>query len=464
MRKLLILSLIYGALNLSAAQTPESLESYFRLGLRENLALKQKKLDYKSSLLALQKARGMFLPNLTFDTRYSRAGGGRMINFPLGDLFNPVYGSLNQIFQALGQPAQNFPRLENQQIPFLREKEHDTKLRLVQPLFQPALYYNVEIYRQQSLANREALNSYKNILLRDIGLAYFNYMLALRSVQVYHGALKVLQDNVTLSRTLVRNGLRTRELLFQAKAEQARVQQQLNESLNKKHLAASYFNFLLNRQLDDSINVSEALPFSTTEMADPRALRQQALQNRFEFLQLQRGQEAQKAAGRLHGSSWLPNLTLVADYGFQGESYRFSNKDDYWMASVLLQWNIYNGGQDDTQKQMARISLEQLRLREQELTRQIELDVDRQYRRLIDRQQALITAQKQARAAGEAFRIIQKQYRQGQVAWLIFNSAREKLTRARLALEISHIEIQKQQLQLAAATGALVQPFLNKEN
>ncbi len=464
MRKLLILGLISGALSLAAAQTPESLEAYFRLGLRENLALKQKRMDYEISLLALEKARGMFLPNLTFDSRYSRAGGGRMIDFPLGDLFNPVYGSLNQIFQALGQPTQNFPLLENQQIPFLREKEHETKLRLVQPIFQPALYYNAEIYRQQSLADREALNSYKNILIRDIGLAYFNYMLALRSVKIHRGALEVLRDNVTLSKTLVRNGLRTREILFQARAEQARVEQQLNESLNQKHLAASYFNFLLNRALDDSIIVNETLPFSTVEMADPRALRQQALKNRFEFLQLQRGRDAQKAVSGLHGSSWLPSLTLVADYGYQGESYRFRDKDDYWMASALLQWNLYNGGQDEAQKQMARVSLRQLQLREQELTRQIELDVDKQYRQLINRQKAFITAQKQARAAGEAFRIIQRQYQEGRAVWLTLNDAREQLTRARLALEISQIEIHKQRIKLAAATGALVQPFLSKEN
>ena len=463
MRKLIILGLISGLLNLLAAQAPESLEAYFRLGLRENLALKQKQTDYKISLLALEKARGMFLPNLTFDSRYSRAGGGRMIDFPLGDLFNPVYGSLNQIFQSLGQPTRNFPMLENQQIPFLREKEHETKLRLIQPVFQPALYHNAEIFRQKSLANRAALNSYKNTLIRDIGLAYFNYMLAMRSVTIYRGALKLLADNVALSQALVRNGVRTREVLFQARAEQARVEQQLNESLNRQHLAASYFNFLLNRALDDTIRVSETLPFSTVEMADPQALRQQALRNRFEFLQLQRGQAAQKAVSSLHNSSWLPSLTLVADYGFQGENYRFSDKDDYWMASALLQWNIYNGGQDETQKQMARLSLQQLQLRERELTRQIELDVDNQYRQLINRQKSFITAQKQARAAEEAFRIIQRQYREGQAVWLTLNDAREKRTRARLALEISQIEIYKQRIKLAAATGALLQPFLSKE-
>ncbi len=463
MRTFLTAFLISVLLSLAAAQTPVPLEEYFRLGLRQNLALKQKEADYELSLLALEKARGMFLPNLTFDSRYSRAGGGRMIDFPLGDLFNPVYGSLNQIFQALGQPTQNFPLLENQQIPFLREREHETKLRLIQPVFQPALYFNAEIRRQQVMARQAALNSYKNILIRDIGLAYFNYLQARRGEKIYRGALKVMRENAALSASLLKNGVVTRDVTQSARAELAQLEQQLIEADNKVRLAASYFNFLLNRPLDDSIRVDNSLPFSTLEMADVQALRQQALKNRYEFMQLSSGQRARKAQGRLHGAAYLPTLSLVADYGFQGESYRFSDKDDYWMASALLQWNIYNGGQDETERQMALISLKQLQLRERELTRQIELDVDNQYRRLIYLQKSFWAAQKQVRAAEEAFRIIRARYKAGESLWLNLSDAREKMTRARLALEISQLEIYKQRINLAAATGALVQPFLSKE-
>jgi len=105
------------------------LNEYIEIGLENNLALKQKNFSYQKSSAALKEAQGMFLPSISIEARYSRAGGGRDIIFPIGDLVNPIHQTLNALLQA-----QQFPGdLPNEVIPFLREEEHDTKLRLVQP-------------------------------------------------------------------------------------------------------------------------------------------------------------------------------------------------------------------------------------------------------------------------------------------------------------------------------------------
>jgi outer membrane protein TolC len=88
---------------------------------------------------ALHEARGMFLPSVGIEARYTRAGGGRVIDLPIGDLMNPVYGTLNTLPEAFGQPAPFPENLPNQRIPFLREREQETKVRVIRPLFQPAL-------------------------------------------------------------------------------------------------------------------------------------------------------------------------------------------------------------------------------------------------------------------------------------------------------------------------------------
>ena len=113
----------------------DNLDNYVQIGLENNLALKQKEFNYKKSMHALKEARGMFFPSVSIEARYTRAGGGREIEFPVGDLLNPVYSTLNQL-----TGTQSFPQLDNERIPFLREKEHETKLRLVQPLFQYGIY------------------------------------------------------------------------------------------------------------------------------------------------------------------------------------------------------------------------------------------------------------------------------------------------------------------------------------
>ncbi len=459
MLMLLTLIVIQGV---KAAELPV-LKVYIEQGLKSNLALQQKKLDYEKSFLALKKARGLFLPSLAVDARYSRAGGGRTIDFPLGDLVNPVYVSLNQIFSAIGQPTQNFPLLQNQQIPFLRKKEHDTKLRLVQPLFQPAIYFNMQLKKQQQLGQQAAINSYKNTLVRDISLAYYNYLQAGRSVAIYQSAQKVVRENVAVSQSLLRNGVVTGDVLFRAEAAQAHIEQQLSNALSKQQIAGSYFNFLLNRAMDDTIQVSDVGLITGKKTADLQELRHEALINRYEFLQIQKGQLAQKAVARLNSTKYLPVLNLVVDYGFQGENYRFSKEDDYWMASAVLQWNLFNGGQDEADRQIAMVSFKQLQLREQELSHQIVLDVDTQYRQLINLQKTFIAAQKESHAAQKAFEIIRSQYRSGQAPLITFMDAREKMTQARISREITKIEITKQRVRLAAATGMLVQPYLDKE-
>jgi len=443
------------------AQQP--LDGYIKTGLKNNLALKQKQLDYEKALRALDKARGMFYPSLGLDARYSRAGGGRIIDFPLGDLVNPVYTSLNQIFSALGQPARNFPVLKNQQIPFLRKREHETKLRLIQPLFQPVIFYNAQIREHQLLAQKAALNSYKNILIRDICLAWYGCLQARRAVTIYDNAEKVMAENISVNRSLLKNGVLTRDALLQAQAEQAQLHQQKQMAVNRRETAKAYLNFLLNRPADSPIQWADTLDLSTAGMVDRQALKQCAIKNRFEFLQIAEGIGAQKSLAQLKTSRYWPTLNLVADYGYQGETYRFGPRDDYWMGSLLLQWNFYNGGQDKAERQMAQIGLEQLRLREQELTRQIELDVDNQFRRLVYLQQALIAARQQAKASRQAFDLIRKKYNAGQLPLIRFMDAREKQTRAALNQQVTRIELKKQQVRLAAATGSLLKNYSKKE-
>ncbi|MEJ2538305.1 MAG: TolC family protein, partial [Calditrichia bacterium] len=121
---------IFLILTTSLLQAGESvLTQYVDEALQNNLALKQQQFSLEKSLAALKEARGLFLPSVGINARYSRAGGGREIEFPVGDLVNPIHQTLNQLLQ---QPV--FPgNLQNEVIPFLREREQETKISAVQP-------------------------------------------------------------------------------------------------------------------------------------------------------------------------------------------------------------------------------------------------------------------------------------------------------------------------------------------
>ncbi len=132
----LALALLFQAGQGAGAQNPV-LEEYITQGLQSNQGLKQAKLDYAANLSALKEARGLFFPDLSLNARYTVADGGRTIEFPVGDMLNPVYSTLNVL---TGTDA--FPQIENQEFAFLRPKEHETKMTLVQPIFNTDLIYN----------------------------------------------------------------------------------------------------------------------------------------------------------------------------------------------------------------------------------------------------------------------------------------------------------------------------------
>ena len=137
------------ALALSACATlalgqGKVLEQYLDEGVKSNLQLQQEELQYQKSIENLQQARALFMPHVAANFSYSVAEGGRKIQFPIGDLLNPVYNTLNQL-----TGSSSFPQVANQSIQFLPNDFHDTKVRVIQPILNPEIYFNYKA--QQSL-------------------------------------------------------------------------------------------------------------------------------------------------------------------------------------------------------------------------------------------------------------------------------------------------------------------------
>ncbi len=170
MRFKVFLILILATIPLSAQKS--ILENYIREGLSNNLALKQKEFSFNKSIAALDEARGLFFPSLGINARYTRAGGGRTFDIPVGDLVNPIYQGLNSI---IGQPL--YPtNIPNENILFFREREHDTKVSLLQPLFKPEIYYNYLIKSSLKNLGDADKKTYARQLVKEIKIAYYNYL------------------------------------------------------------------------------------------------------------------------------------------------------------------------------------------------------------------------------------------------------------------------------------------------
>ena len=263
---------------LSQIGSTASLDDYIQKALNSNLALQQQNFSYQKSQYALKEARGMFLPSLTIHARYSRAGGGRQIDFPIGDLVNPIHQSLNQL---LGQPL--FPgNLPNEQIPFLRKEEHETKIRLVQPILQPKIWYNYNIKSLMEESEEKKKRMFTRQLIADVKIAWFKYLQSTELVRLYEETQLVLQENLRVSRKLVENQMATIDQIYSAQAELSNLKQKLQESEKNNTLAAQYVNFLCNQPLNTKLEISNTIETASAilELNDANAA---AIQNREEL-------------------------------------------------------------------------------------------------------------------------------------------------------------------------------------
>ena len=90
--------------------------------------------------------------------------------------------------------TQNFPQLDNELIPFLREKEHDTKVRLVQPIFQSAIFSNNTIKGELKKSSYEEVSHYKQELIKEIRTAYYQFIQASRLTDLYKGTIELVNE------------------------------------------------------------------------------------------------------------------------------------------------------------------------------------------------------------------------------------------------------------------------------
>lgn len=404
------------------------IDQYINEGIQNNLALKQHEFSLQQNLAQLNEAKGMFFPTIDIKARYSRAGGGRDIDILVGDLVNPIHNALNAINPSFGFPG----NIQNENIPFLRKEEHETKVSLVQPIIQPALFFNYSI--NSNLLNIQKLEKdvFKRKLIADIKSAYLSFLKASSGVVLFENALQLLAENLRVNKSLFKNDKVTIDAVHRANAELSEIEQRLLEANNKKDLAKSYFNFLLNRPLDKDVEIEEnKLKIElNTEQSEFEEL---ALTNREELTQFKSLVEIAEDNSGIANSKYYPGLALAVDYGFQGEKYKFSKDDDYWMASLVLNWNIFNGFKDNAQAEKAELEIRKNSLQIIELQNKIRLQVREAYQNTKAAEKIIKTANKQLISSESAFRIINRKYEEGMASQIEFIDAQNQLLQSQIS-------------------------------
>jgi outer membrane protein TolC len=420
-----------------SGQQRSILDTYIRHGLQNNLALTRKELDLEKSLMALKEANGLFYPSVGIEAQYFLSEGGRSIDFPVGDLLNPVYSSLNEILQGMGEPG-SFPQLENQKIQFLPNDYHDTRLRVIMPLVNTEIYYNRRIRKEMISGTQAEINVYKRELIKEIKIAYYRFLQAVKVVEAYQSALELVNEARRVNVKLVENQMAGQEKLYRIEAEQSQVKAQLARAENDKNTAAAYFNLLLNQPLRNSIDTDSLLlnpmnPIQYTLPATNRAYRE-------EIQQLNSAIESTDLYYKMKKSSVFPVISNITDLGYQGYSYTFKKDQQYVMNTVNLSWSLFGGFQNRNRIAQARIESESLRRMLDESELQIELQCSIAEGNLLSSVKSEEANRSSLLSSREYYKVISRQYATGQKSLLDLLDARNQLTTAQIGYNVSHFE------------------------
>lgn len=420
-----------------------ALDKYIQQGLDSNLVLKQRSIQLEKALLTLNTAKSNFLPSVNFNASYTTAEGGRYADLPVGDMLNPVYTTLNQM---TGTNA--FPQIQNQQINFLPRNFYDTYIRTSVPLLNTDMYANKRIQEQKVTLSSLDMQVYARELVKNIKVAYYNIILASKSVTVYETNQQVLQQNVALNEALIKQGKGLKVNLLKAQTELMKINTSISIAKNQLKNAQAYFNFLINRPLDSEI-VLEETTASKLEL--------EAKTEREEIQLINQSIEVQESVLKMNKNFWVPKINAFLDLGSQGENWEVSRKSAYYLFGVSASIPIYNGSRNQQQIKQTKYELENAKLQLDQVAQQLELQRTQALRNVLNAQENWETAQVQLEASKEYFALVSGANREGLTNQLEFIDASNQVTSAELFVLIQYQNYLSSlaELERAAATYPL---------
>ncbi len=437
----------FSLLLLATLQTPaprDPLGPLVAEALRNNLGLEAERLAERRATADVTAARGLFFPAITLDSRYTRQEGA----LDFGDLLNPAFAALNEL-----RGTTDFPTNLKLTLPLA----HESRARLTQPLFNETIRQTYALARQRRTGQELVRRAAARRLAAQVQLAYLSLAAARNAAAIYEASAALVTENERVAQRLVAAGRGTPDAVFRARAERSDVEQQLAEARAQVDAAARAVNQLLHRPLDAPVEAipDTALTFDITIGADQAVA--QALAQREELAQLEASARAADAAAGIATAAFLPTVSVALDYGFQGQDVRFDRQHDYWMASLVVSWNLFNGGQDAARRSAAHTDAQRLRISREDAEDKIRLEVRQAYEAAVVARDAIATAETRVAAARRTFDLVRRRYEEGEANQIEFLDARTQLTNAELnrALTANRYAMRYVDLERAAALRPL---------
>jgi len=436
-------AVILGIICLPVLAVPLTITQSVEIALQGNEEIKAVEEKQWQAKYGVMESVGNFLPSVSLSTAYSRAEGGRELDFPIATRADLTTGEI--LYES------------SVRVSFMEEESHDTKLEVVQPIFQGgALWSQLGLARTQRRAAGFELQAKRSEIALRVKEAYCGVLEAENLLEAMDEAVDLSREHLRVAQSLYEAGMAGRAETLRGDVLLSFTLQDSLRAVNGLIMARRAFNSLLNYDLDREVfltEVEETRPLDLTL--------DECVQVAFESNPALRGFQTQLTmAGKsvsLARSSFLPKVNLVLDYGWYEDKYRFDPDDDYWMLMGLASWEIFAGTRNLARYKQSKAGYRQAEHELKAFGDGLELQVTQAYLDLQEATGRLDMALRALASAEENYRVNEASYREGMATQVDKIDAQMTLTEARVNYASTRYEIYKVQARLESLMGLM--PF-----
>lgn len=379
----------------------------------------------------------MFFPSISLEANYIDDKGGRTIDVPIGDMMNPVYQNLNGINSVLAPGSPKYPTLSNVSYQLNPSNFYDAYFQVAMPVINAEVWYNHSIKKDQIKMQQNEVAIYKRELVKDIKVAYFNYLKAVQAITIYENALRMVKESERVNQKLVDNGKEVVYFLSRSKSEVSKIEAQLNEAKNTKKNAAAYFNFLINKTADTDITIDEALLGNAVPLPDDLSL---TSDRREELAKLMLASKIDQSVLDLKKASWVPKVGASIDLGSQASDFQFNSGSRYYLIGVSCDWSLFKGMSDVYRVKQAKFEMNALSAQTKYAKSQLQLAASTAANSYVSAKQNFSSAIEQETSATQYYGLMDKKYKEGEALYIEYLDARNESTLASLQKSITYFD------------------------
>jgi len=232
--------------------------------------------------------------------------------------------------------------------------------------------YNIDANKNLFESSKFIYEATKQDLILSVKTKYINYILKQKNSQTFSEALKLYEKQYEDSSNFFAQGLIAKNELLEVEVQMLQAKQNLQNAKKDEKISKYELENIIGIKLVDkieSIKIDDAISFDKTD-----------IENRSELKSLNFLVKSFISMSKSKQSGYMPKVDASFSVNKYGEDLSPNNRtgypDDQSIASININWNLYNGEKDKLSVLINRKKSKQYEMQLKDLKQQIELQYE----------------------------------------------------------------------------------------